>query len=147
MEAGWVRGIAVGLLGCAAAAAMAASDGSERKDGAAEARLEQAVDSAMKEDGPFLTPEEEALIERKCGYPPGSRDSKSLSMSDGVLHCSNGRRVDDPEVRAMMAVAGPRIETRVKAIMARPEIKRAIAMVADEATAEALRELAEKWGK
>jgi hypothetical protein len=145
MKAVWVRGAVLGLAGCAVAA-MAASGEGQRKDGAAGDRLGQAIQAAMEEE-PFLTADEKALIERKCGYARGSKDSESLTISDGVLHCSNGRKVDDPEVRTMMKVAGPRIEKRVKAMMDRPEIKRAIAMVADEAAAEALREVERKWRK
>lgn len=145
MKAVWVRGALLGLAGCAVAAT-AGSEPGQRRDGTAEARLERAIDAAMDEE-PFLTAEEKALIHRKCGYPSGSRESDNLTISNGVLHCSNGRKVDDPEVRAMMAVAGPRIEKRVQAIMARPEIKRAIGMVADEAAAKALRDLERKWGK
>jgi hypothetical protein len=146
MKAIWVRGVALGLAGCAAVAAMAVSGERERKDGPAGDRLGRAIEAAIDEE-PFLTAGEKALIERKCGYARGSKDSESLTISDGVLHCSNGRKVDDPEVRAMMAVAGPRIEKRVKAIMDRPEIKKAIGMVADEASAEALREVERKWRK
>ena len=81
------------------------------------------------------------LIERKCGYAPGSWDGNNLNMSNGIMTCGNGRRVDDPEVRAMMEVAGGRISRRVNAVMQRPEIRNAIAAVARQASGEALAEL------
>ncbi len=142
MRALWLAGA---LAGAAVLALPASASGeAQRTGGAAGDRLGRVLEAAMEEE-PFLTEEEQALIERKCGYARGSKKSESLTISDGVLHCSNGRKVDDPEVRAMMKVAGPRIEKKVQAIMDRPEIKRAIAMVADEATAEALREVGRKW--
>ena len=109
---------------------------------AAEAKLEQVIDKAIHADGPFLLAGERALVERKCGYAPGSWDGNNFSMNNGVLHCSNGRKVDDPEVRAMMEVAAPRIAARVRKAMAQPEVKAAIDVVAREAAAEAMRELA-----
>jgi hypothetical protein len=61
---------------------------------------------------------------------------------NGVLHCANGRQVDDPEVRAIMARAQPRIRARVSAVMNRPDVKAAIDRTGREAAARALRELA-----
>ena len=128
------------------AAAMAAFSGVAGAAGSdettAEARMERAIDRALHADGPFLNAEERALVERKCGYAAGSWDGNNFSMNNGVLHCTNGRKADDAEVRAMMAVAGQRIERRVKKAMAQPEVVAAIDAVAREATAEALRELA-----
>jgi hypothetical protein len=52
--------------------------------------------------------------------------------------------VDDPEVRAKMAVASPRISRRVKAVMDSPGVRDAISAVSDgsrPARAEGLREL------
>jgi hypothetical protein len=115
----------------------AAQDG----DAAAEARLDRTIDQAMKADGPWLLPAEQALIERKCGYARGSRASQSVNMSDGVLVCENGRRIDDPEVRAMTSVAGPRIAKRVHAVMESPAVRNAISMVADGAVQRALESL------
>ena len=139
MKALWFAGAVAG----AAVLAVPASALDDRRGG--HGGLNQAIHKAMDAEGPFLTPEEQALIERKCGYARGSSDGKSLTMSNGVLHCSNGRKVDDPEVRAMMAVVGPRIEKRVKAMMERPEIKEAIAMVARKETKRALREMRRDW--
>jgi hypothetical protein len=62
-------------------------------------------------------------------------------MSDGVLVCENGRRIDDPEVRAMTSVAGPRIAKRVHAVMESPAVRNAISMVADGAVQRALESL------
>jgi hypothetical protein len=106
-----------------------------------ESRLKATIDRAIHADGPFFEPSERALIERKCGYAPGTWDGNNISMSNGILTCSNGRRVDDREVRAMMEVAGQRISRRVSAVMEQPEIRAVIAAVAEEASAKALAEL------
>jgi hypothetical protein len=105
------------------------------------ARLGRSIERAMEEDGPWLLPAEQALIARKCGYAPGSRDGESLTMSDGILVCANGRRIDDPEVRAMVAVAGPRISRRVQAVMNSPGVKNALSLLADGAVQRALESL------
>ena len=143
-------GSAAVIAGALAAAAIlgapaVAADGPRGRESAAEVRLDQAIEGAMRAEGPFFTPGEHALIERKCGYAPGSWDGKNFSINNGVLECTNGRRVDDPEVRAMMKVATPRIQKRVKAMMARPEVRAAIGSVARQATAEALRDLGRDW--
>lgn len=107
-------------------------------------RLGAMVQDALREGGPFFTPEERAVIERKCGYAPGSWDGFEINVSNGVLQCRDGRRVDDPEVRAIMASARPRIEARVEAVMERAEIAEAIGAVAREATDKAMRALADR---
>ena len=142
MKALWITGAVAGAAALAVPAAP-----SETRESAAEVRLDQAIEQAIHAEGPFLTAEEQALIQRKCGYAPGSAESESLNMSDGVLHCSNGRKVDDPEVRAMVAVVRPRIQARVRGIMSRPEIKEAIASVSREEVQKALRGLERDWGK
>jgi len=58
-----------------------------------------------------------------------------------VFRCTNGRRVHDAEMRALMARGEPRIERRVETVMAHPEVRAAIERVASEDSAEALREL------
>lgn len=115
------------------AGAALAQDGEESGN-----RLGRTIERAMEADGPWLLPAEQALIQRKCGYAPGSRDGESITMNDGVLICANGRRVDDPEVRAMMEVAGPRISRRVKAVMDSPGVRNAISAIADGAVQRAL---------
>ena len=79
-------------------------------------RLSQTIDHALEAEGPWLLPAERELIDRKCGYSGDEADRDSITMNDGVLICSNGRRVDDPEVRAMVEVAGERISRRVEAV-------------------------------
>ena len=107
----------------------------------ARTRMRAAIDHAIHAGGPFLLPAERALVERKCGYPAGSWDGSNFNMNNGVLICSNGRRVDDPEVRSMMENASPRISRRVRAAMDRPEVRAAIAEVSREATEAALARL------
>ena len=106
-------------------------------------RLGRTIDRAMEADGPWILPAEQALIERKCGYAPGTRQRDSITMNDGILICADGRRVDDPEVRAMMAVASPRISRRVKAVMDSPGVRDAISAVSDGTVQRALEGLRE----
>jgi hypothetical protein len=80
------------------------------------------------------------VIERKCGYAPGAWDGFEANLSDGSFTCRDGRRVDDPEMRAVLRAAAPRIEARVEAVMARADVAAAIARVAEVAAARALGE-------
>jgi hypothetical protein len=121
-----------------ASAAAAAAHPEPREGSSAKDRLENVIQQAIHGEGPLLLAAERALVERKCGYAAGSWDGNSVSMTDGVLICSNGRRVDDPEVRAAMEVAGRRISARVNAAMARAEVRAAISAVADQASREAI---------
>jgi len=133
-----------GTLSLALLAALALNPASTPAAGTAspaEASLDRIIDRELRAGGPFFTAPERALVERKCGYAPGSWDGFQANMSNGVFTCSNGRRVDDPELRAMFRAAGPRIERRVEAVMARPVVTAAIERVAAEASAQALREL------
>lgn len=104
----------------------------------AEARLDRLVDKAIDEGGPFFTPRERAVIERACGYAPGSWNGTQVNMIGSVFHCTNGRRVSSSQVRAVMAAASPRIDAHIDAVMARPEIVAAMKRVEREAEAEAL---------
>jgi hypothetical protein len=132
-----VLGILAGTMWAAGAAGGAAEAQAARAQEAGET-LGRTIDRAIKADGPFFTAEERAVIERKCGYAPGSWDGFEANMSDGVFRCGNGKRVDDPEMRALMAAAGRRIGARVEAVMESAEVKAAIARVSEEATREAL---------
>lgn len=124
--------LAVGLSGGAAA------EGSSSAEAAGD-RLGAAIERAIKGGGPFFTPEERALVEARCGYAPGSWDGFEANIRNGAFVCRDGRRVDDPETRAMLAAAGPRISRRVEAAMEREDVKGAIRAVAEEAEREALR--------
>ena len=132
------------ILGvCAAALAVAgcgsASAGERSKAEAAGDRLGATIERAIKGEGPFFTAEERRVIEAKCGYAPGSWDGYEANVTNRVFVCRDGKRVDDAEMRALLAAAEPRIEKRVKAAMENPEIRRAIAAVAEEAEREALK--------
>ena len=109
-----------------------------------EARLDRIIQDALREGGPFFEADERAVIERKCGYAPGSWDGFDVNVSNGIFICNNGRHLDDPEMRAIMARAEPRIQQRVHTVMHRPEIEAAISEVARHAAAEAMRELAQR---
>jgi hypothetical protein len=131
--------ILAGVLGLGAAAVGGASEPSRAHPGRdAGERLGARIEGAIKAEGPFFTAEERAVIERKCGYPAGSFDGFEVNINNGVLVCRGGKRVDDAEMRALLAVAEPRIERRVSAVMESAEVQGAIRAVADEATREAL---------
>lgn len=103
-----------------------------------EIRLSRTIDAAMAAEGGWLLPAERALIDRKCGHVGADVGRDSVTMTNGVLICANGRRVDDPEVRAMMEAAGQRISRRVQAVMDSPAVRDAIAAISDRAVREAL---------
>ena len=111
------------------------------KAGPEDEDLSQVINRALRAGGSFFTAPERALIERKCGYAPGAWDGFQLNITNHVLVCTNGRRVDDAEVRAMLRVAEPRIERRVNEVMARPEVSAAINRVAEAATERAMRQV------
>ncbi len=100
--------------------------------------LGQLIRRELRAGGPFFNAGERALIERKCGYAPGQYDGFEANISNGVFTCGNGRRVDDPEMRAMLDTARPRIQARVRTVMASPTVTAAISRVAREATERAL---------
>jgi hypothetical protein len=100
----------------------------------------------MRAGGPWFNPQESALIERKCGYRPGQWDGYRMETRNGVFICTNGRRVDDPEMRAMLHAAQPRIAARVRRVMASPVIRAAMNDVTREATERAMRRLRERQG-
>jgi ribosomal protein L12E/L44/L45/RPP1/RPP2 len=138
---------AAGAAAVAIAAAIALASGAasaqaqETERGAsadAEHRLDERIQAALREGGPFFNAEERAVIERACGYPAGSWDGFQANMSNGVFNCTNGRSADSREVRAVMRAAGPRIGRRVSETMERTEIREAIEAVAREAAATAL---------
>lgn len=122
-------------------AAAAAAD-----ETAAERRLEALVETGIRAGGSWFTGAERATIERACGYAPGEWDGFDVNMTRRGLTCTNGRQVDTPEVRAVLAAAEPRIERRVNAVMASPEVTAAIAEITREAEAEAMREIAGRRG-
>jgi hypothetical protein len=104
--------------------------------------LNRLIDGAIRAGGPLFSADERAVMADKCGTAPDRWDDFEVSFMNGVLHCANGRQVDDPEVRAIMARAQPRIRARVSAVMNRPHVKAAIDRTGREAAARALRELA-----
>lgn len=99
------------------------------------------INQRLRADGPFFTADERAVIDRACGYAPGEWDGFSMNTNDGVLRCTNGRRVDSPEVRGVLRAAEPRIEARVERVMESAEVQDAIARVTERATSRAMREV------
>lgn len=138
-----VAGCALAVSGVALASAGDGGRAGARQGATAAAevagdRLGARIESAIKGDGPFFTAAEREVIERKCGYPAGSFDGFEVNISDGVLTCRGGRRVDDAEMRALLAVAEPRIEKRVEAVMGSADVQDAVTAVAAEAERVAL---------
>jgi len=126
----------------AQAPAGAAAPGAATSAEASGEALGRTIESRLRADGPFFTPEERVVIERACGYAPGEWDGFEISLGGDVLTCTNGRRAEGAEVRAVLAAARPRIEARVGRVMASAEVRGAIARVAEVAAAEATREIA-----
>lgn len=139
------RGFAAGAMALAAVAGLSLGTPAGAHDPApgAEAhaageRLGGLIQQRLRADGPFFTAEERAVIERACGYAAGSWDGFEANMSNGVFVCRDGRRVDSPEIRAVMAAAGPRIGARVSRVMGSSQVREAMAQVTREATEAAL---------
>lgn len=105
-------------------------------------RLGSLITSRLRAGGPFFTVEEQAVINQACGYAPGEWDGFEANMRNRTLICTNGRRVDSPEVRRVLAAAEPRIERRVEEVMESAEVRGAIARITAEATARASRAVA-----
>ncbi|HEU0098261.1 MAG TPA: hypothetical protein VFQ67_05730 [Allosphingosinicella sp.] len=133
------------LICAAASAALAAAAGAvagthAEADREGEA-LSALINRELRSGGSWFTPAERAVIERKCGYAPGEWDGFEANLSNGRFTCRNGRVVaDDPEMRAVLRAAEPRIRARVEAVMARADVTAAIERVARVAAAEALGE-------
>lgn len=120
-------------LALGAPPAQAAADG--------EQDLSALINRELRSGGSWFTPAEQRVIEAKCGYKPGEWDGFEANLSRGTFTCANGRVVDDPEMRAVLRAAEPRIKARVETVMARADVKAAISRVASAAAAEAMREL------
>jgi hypothetical protein len=103
--------------------------------------LSTLINRELRAGGSWFTPAEQAVIVRKCGYASGEWDGFEVRLTDGKFHCTNGRVVDDAEMRALIRSAEPRIEARVEQVMARSDVRAAISRVARAATAEAMRDM------
>lgn len=111
MKAASICGALAASLALAAAhAPAAAAPRDEGRDA-----LSTLIDRNLRAGGSWFTPAERAVIERKCGYAPGEWDGFEADLSDGSFVCRGGRKVDDPEMRALLRAAAPRIEARVGA--------------------------------
>lgn len=87
-----------------------------------------------------FTDSERALITARCGY--GSDwNGRDVRFENGVLVCSNSRRVDDPEVRALAERVGERVRARVREAMNRAQLARATSRRAHEQVRERMRRL------
>lgn len=99
------------------------------------------IKRAIDQGKPFVTGAEYALIRRKCGYGEGEWRGRSINSQDGVLICENGRRVDDPETRALLGRVGERVQRHVEVVMGRPDIWEAISGEAAREAREQMRRL------
>ena len=142
MKGTWTFMAAGAALGLAAIAPTRAPAAAADEIEDAGNRLGSMITSRLRAGGPFFTAEEQAVINQACGYAPGEWDGFEINMSDGRLTCTNGRRVDTPEVRRVLAAAEPRIERRVEEVMESAEVRGAIARISAEATARAHRAIA-----
>lgn len=126
---GLVAAGAVLLAGSAAATADGAGGGDS---------LGRKIDHAIREQGPLITADEQALIRAKCGYRAGEWDGDSIQIDEDGLRCANGRRVNDPQVRAMGKAIGKRVSVYVGKVMKRPDIQAAISGEAQRASEAAM---------
>lgn len=131
--------ICLALAAPAALVSLAAPAGAQADDG--EDGLGEMVTARLRAEGPFFTGEERAVIENACGYAPGEWDGFEFNTHNGILRCTNGRRVDSPEVRRVIRAAEPRIEARVERVMESAEVRQAIAQITERATSRAMREV------
>jgi hypothetical protein len=129
---------AAALAALALALAAAAAAPVQARAEAEQDELSALIDRELRSGGSWFTPAERGVIERKCGYAPGTWDGFEANLSRGTFVCRDGRVVDDPEVRAVLRAAAPRIEARVGAVMERADVAATIARVAGAAAARAL---------
>jgi hypothetical protein len=118
------------LLVAASAAGLGAADA---RPGAAAAAIERAFD----EEGPILSQADQAMIRAKCGS--GASRNSGIQFNGGALVCSNGRRVDDPETRALAARIDIRVKAHLDRAMRRPEVAAALNGEVDAHVRAALR--------
>ena len=125
----------------ALAAVMVLAAPAPASPGSGSEQLSALINRELRAGGSWFTPAEQAVIVRKCGYAPGEWDGFEVRLTGGKFHCSNGRVVDDSEMRGLIRAAEPRIEARVKRVMARSDVRSAISQVAKAAAAEAMRDM------
>lgn len=99
--------------------------------------LSAAIKSAGERQDPIVTKADKALIAAKCGYA-ADWNGDNISINNGVLKCANGKKVDDPEVRAMSKAISARAEKYVEGIMSDPAVKRAMDGTIERETKAAL---------
>lgn len=126
--------LAIALAAPALAVAAAA-------DRSAEKRLDTAIGNAMAEQGDIVTLADRRAIAAKCGLSSEAALPNSINFNGGGLHCPDGRIVKDDETRALSSRISARANAYVAAVMKKAEVSAAIAAVASEETAKALRDL------
>ena len=141
MKAQIIRATIIGAAAALALSLHAAPAFANPGHGARSDALSATINQAIRAGGPFFTPAEQKVISAKCGYAPRQWDGYDVNVSNGVFHCKNGKTVDDPEMRALLKVAQPRISARVKAVMERPDVQSAIRAVAEDAARKAIASL------
>lgn len=127
------------LIAIVSIAALAAAPGSARER--AGEKLSAAIHREMAAQGPIVTDADHALIAKKCGDRPGTKDS-SIRIDDDTLHCANGRHVAmDDELRAMTQRISTRAQRHADRAMKSAAVALAKAEVAQEAAARAMEEV------
>lgn len=120
----------------ASIAVLAATPGSAH-DQASE-KLSASVRREMAAQGPIVTEADHALIARKCGDRPGTRNA-DVHIGGDTLRCANGRRVAlDDELRAMTKRITARAQRHADVAMKSAAVARAQAEVAQAAAARAM---------
>ncbi|MBX3564200.1 MAG: hypothetical protein KF730_06435 [Sphingomonas sp.] len=105
--------------------------------------LGAAIRAAGERQDPIVTKADKALIAAKCGYA-ADWDGHNISINDGVLKCADGRKIDDPEVRAMSKAISARADKYVEGIMSDPAVKRAMDGTIERETRAALEKVRAK---
>ena len=102
-------------------------------------RIGAAVSAAMRDGEPIVTDSDNAMIRAKCGYTAEEARRRNVSFNDGALKCGNGRVVKDAQTEEMSRRISARATAKVKAVMARPDVRAAINGEATARAREAVR--------
>ena len=98
------------------------------------------VRSTVESRGSIFTDSERATIAARCGYG-AEWNGRNVVMNDGVLICSDGRRVDDPEVRAITTRVSERVTLRVREALDSAGVARTMSRRTREEVRERMRHL------
>lgn len=94
---------------------------------------------APHEPKSWFTPAQKAYISAKCGVDVDARHS-NFDIHGSVMTCPDGRRVDDPQVKAIGDDVSRRATEFAASVMKQADVQRAIAMTAHTNVRKALAE-------